>query len=93
MYPTLVEPSIKHVIMSELKASRGNKVQRNTLLLNGLGFLFLGSTIAFILWLQYKGKQDVRAQVEREQKKREYILSKLQMYQRMKAKEYTNIPI
>ena len=93
MYPSLVEPSIKNVILSELKTSRWHRVQQNTLLFNSIGFIVLGSVISFILWLQYKGKQDIKAQVERAEKKREYIMAKLQMYQRMKAKEYTNMPI
>ena len=93
MYPTLVEPTIKNVIMTELKTSRINKVRQNTILLNSIGFIVLGSIIAFVLWLQYKGKQDISAKLERERKKKEYVLSKLQMYQRMKAREYTNMPI
>ena len=79
--------------MTELKTSRINKVRQNTILLNSIGFIVLGSIIAFVLWLQYKGKQDISAKLERERKKKEYVLSKLQMYQRMKAREYTNMPI
>ena len=93
MYPTLVEPTIKNVIMTELKTSRVNKIQHNTFVVNLIGFIVLIATISFILWLQYKGKQDVKARIERERKKKEYIMSKVQMYQRMKQREYTNMPI
>lgn len=93
MYPSLVEPTIKYILHSELKTSREIKFDKNNIIYNILCFIALTSSIGFILWLQYKGKQNVSQIIERENNKRNYILSKIQMYQKIKTREYTNIPI
>jgi len=93
MYPSLVEPTIKCVIHSELKTCKEKKFYQYSNYLNIGGFLFLVGTIGFILWYQYKGKQDTKTQIENERKKKEYILSKLNYFQRMKQRAYTNMPI
>ncbi len=93
MYPSLVEPSIKYVIHSELKSCKQDKFYKYSTYLNIGGFIFLSSVIGFILWLQYKGKQDIKTQMENEKKKKEYILSKLNTLQRMNQRAYTNMPI
>jgi hypothetical protein len=93
MYPSLVEPTIKYILQSELKTSRDMKFNKNTFMFNLLCFIALFSTIGFILWIQYKGKQDIVQIMERERKKKEYIMSKIQLYQKIKTREYTNIPL
>lgn len=93
MYPSLVEPNIKYVIHSELKTCKQDKFYKYSTYLNLGGFLFITSLIGFILWLKYKGKQDIKTQIENERKKKEYILSKLNYFQRMKQRAYTNMPI
>jgi Bucentaur or craniofacial development len=93
MYPTLVEPNIKYVINSELKTCKQSKFEKYSTFLNIGGFFFITGLIGFILWLKYKGKQDIKAQLENEKKKKEYILSKLNYLQRMKQRAYTNMPI
>jgi len=92
MFPSLVEPSIHSILQNELKISHQQKFQRDSLYLNLGGFLFLFSCIGLILWVHYKGKQDIPAQLLRERKKKEYILSKLNDYQRIKNQEYSGIP-
>ena len=77
MFPSLVEPTIHSILQHELKNSHQKKFERDSLYLNVGGFLFLFSLIGLILWVHYKGKQDISAQRLRERKKREYILSKL----------------
>jgi Na+/H+ antiporter NhaD/arsenite permease-like protein len=93
MYPSLVEPNIKNVIISELKEIKRNKFYIHSNYLNIVGFLFISLLIVFILWLKYTGKKDIKTQLENEKKKKEYILSKLSYFQRMKQREYTNMPI
>ncbi len=93
MYPTLVEPTIKYILQSELKTSREIKFDRNSFFFNTICCIIIISIIAFILWLQYNGKKDIVKVIERENKKRDYILSKIQMYQKIKSSEYTNIPM
>ncbi len=92
MFPSLVEPNIHSILQYELKNSHQQKFERDSLYLNVGGFLFLFSLIGLILWIHYKGKQDVSAQQLRERKKKEYILSKLNTYQRIKNQEYSGIP-
>ncbi len=90
--PSLVEPTIKKVLNSELRMSNEYKFEQNSLLLNmGLFIIFVVS-VSFVLWYCYKGKQDPFLKREKEKKKREYILSKLQHYQKMKQEVFTNIP-
>jgi hypothetical protein len=70
----------------QLDVCNKDKFQKNSLLLN----LVIGSVIVFIisviLYIKYKGKQDVKTIKERERKKKEYILSKINNYQKMKNK-------
>jgi len=86
MYPSLVEPTIKVIMKQQLDVCNKDKFQKNSLLLN----LVIGSVIVFIisviLYIKYKGKQDVKTIKERERKKKEYILSKINNYQKMKNK-------
>ncbi len=92
MYPSLVEPTIHCILQHELKNSHKNKFQQNSFYLNTVGFVFLFSFIGLILWIHYKGKQDIPSQILRERKKKEYIMSKLNYYQRIKEQEYSGIP-
>ena len=92
MHPSLVEPTIHSILHYELKNSHENKFKRDSFYLNTFGFVFVLSFIGLILWTHYKGKQDIPARVLKERKKREYVLSKLNYYQRIKEQEYTGIP-
>jgi len=92
MFPSLIEPNIHSILQYELKNSHQQKFERYSLYLNVGGAVFLISLIGLILWIHYKGKQDVSAQKLRERKKKEYILSKLNAYQRIKNQEYSGIP-
>jgi hypothetical protein len=92
MHPSLVEPTIHSILQYELKNSHENKFKRDSFYLNTFGFVFVLSFIGLILWTHYKGKQDIPARVLKERKKREYVLSKLNYYQRIKEQEYTGIP-
>jgi len=91
MKPTLVEPSIKYILNTELKTSKYNKFLENSFLFNITLFTLFCLLVLFLAWLFYKEK-DPRAKKERERKKKEYIMSKLHTYQKMKQEVYTNIP-
>jgi hypothetical protein len=86
MYPSLVEPTIKVIMKQQLDVCNNNKFQKNSIILN----VILGASIVFvisiILYVQYKGKQDIQTVKEKERKKKEYILSKISNYQKMKNK-------
>lgn len=92
MYPSLVEPTIHSILQNELKNSHESRFKRDSFNLNLVGFVFLFSLIALILWTHYKGKQDIATRVMKERKKKEYVMSKLHYYQRIKEQEYSGIP-
>lgn len=86
MYPSLVEPTIKVIMKQQLNVCNKDKFQKNSLVLNlVIGFIIL-FVISVILYIKYKGKQDIKTIKERERKKKEYILSKINNYQKMKNK-------
>ena len=93
MYPTLVEPTIRIIMTEQLNKCNKTKFEHNTLVFNLVTGLLLISIISIILYITYKGKQDFRSIREREDKKRNFILSKVNFYQKMKTKEFTNMPI
>jgi hypothetical protein len=70
----------------QLNVCNKDKFQKNSLVLNlVIGFIIL-FVISVILYIKYKGKQDIKTIKERERKKKEYILSKINNYQKMKNK-------
>ena len=91
--PVLVETTIKSIMNSQLSNCKKDKFIQNSIFLNVSLFLLLSGIISFILFIQYKGKQNIVDRIQRENKKRNYILSKLNVFQKMKEKEFTNIPI
>ena len=93
MYPLLVEPTIRNIMNNQLNQCNQTKFTRNTFILNLVGLLIVMGIISIILYVKYKGKQDIHTMKKKEDKKRDYILSKLQFFQKMKTKEFTNMPI
>ena len=93
MNPILVEPNIKSIMNSQLNNCKKDKFLKNSMILNIFLFLFFCTIISVILFVQYKGKQNIEDKINRDNKKRNYILSKLQVLQKMKESQFTNIPI
>lgn len=93
MNPTLVEPSIKSIMNSQLNNCKKDKFLRNSMILNIFLFFVISSIVSVILFIQYKGKQNIEDRINKDNKKRNYILSKLQVLQKMKESQFTNIPI
>jgi len=92
MYPLLVEPTIRDIMKNQLSQCNDNKFQKNTIILNIAAGILLGLIISIILYVKYKGTNEIQKK-EKEEQKRKYILSKLNFYQKMKTKEFTNMPI
>ena len=91
--PILVETTIKSIMNSQLNNCKKDKFTKNSVILNvSLFFIFCG-IISFILFIQYKGKQNIEERIIKDNKKRNFILSKLQVLQKMKESQFTNIPI
>jgi hypothetical protein len=93
MNPILVEPTIKSIMNLQLNNCKKDKFSKNSIILNGFLFLIFSVIVGVILFIQYKGKQNIEEQINRDNKKRNYILSKLQVLQKMKESQITNIPI
>ena len=91
--PHLVEPTIKSIMNSQLNDCKKDKFLRNSMFLNIFLFIFFLVIVSVILFIQYKGKQNIEHQINKDNKKRNYILSKLQVLQKMKESQITNIPI
>ena len=91
--PILVEPKIKIIMNSQLNNCKKDKFLRNSNILNIFLFFVFCSIISAILFIQYKGHQNLEDRINKDNKKRNYILSKLQVLQKMKESQYTNIPI
>jgi hypothetical protein len=91
MWPQLVEPNIINIMKYQLNECNKQKLLNNTITFNLIGGIIIICIICIILYIKYKGKQDVRTMNEKENKKRDYILSKLQFYQKIKTKEFTNM--
>jgi len=91
--PLLVEPTIKSIMNLQLNNCKKDKFSKNSIILNICLFLTFSVIISVILFVQYKGKQNIQDQINRDNKKRNYILSKLQVLQKMKETQFTNIPI
>lgn len=91
--PLLVEPTIKSIMNLQLNNCKKDKFSKNSIILNICLFLTFSVIISVILFIQYKGKQNIQDQINRDNKKRNYILSKLQVLQKMKESQFTNIPI
>jgi len=91
MWPQLVEPNIINVMKYQLNECNKQKLIKNTITFNLIGGAIIICIICIILYIKYKGKQDIRTMNEKENKKRDYVLSKLQFYQKIKTKEFTNM--
>ena len=91
MWPQLVEPNIINIMKHQLIECNKQKLIKNTITFNLIGGAIIICIICIILYIKYKGKQDLKTMNEKENKKRDYILSKLQFYQKIKTKEFTNM--
>tara|TARA_B110000459_G_C16625805_1_gene505554 strand:+ start:667 stop:957 length:291 start_codon:yes stop_codon:yes gene_type:complete len=91
--PILVEKNIKNILSIHLNKLSIEEEQKKTLFLNIAILFVLFFIVTFTLYIKYKGKQDSKTIKEKEQKKKEYILSRLRKYQNMIEQPLTNIPL
>ena len=91
--PILVESTIKSIMNSQLNDCKKDKFSKNSMILNISLFFMFCTIVSFILFIQYKGKQNIEERINKDNKKRNFILSKLQVLQKMKESQFTNIPI
>ena len=91
--PRLVEPSVKNVLNNYLYKLKIDTESKRNLLFNLCCLFVLLFIILFTLYIKYKGRQNKEEILERERKKKEYILTRLRKYQNMIEQPLTNIPL
>ena len=84
--PILVEPGVKYFLNETLKQCRLFKEKYNNIIFNIVIFVIFIFILATILLAKYKGKLTPSEKEQREQEKRQYILSKIKNYQQDKIK-------
>ena len=85
--PTLIEPGVKYFLNETLKECYKFKEKYNNIIFNIcllIGFIII---LLVILIVKYKGKLTPEEKEEKEQAKKQYILSKISNYQQAKLKE------
>lgn len=84
--PLLTEPGVKYFLSSTLKQCHEFKDKYYNLLLNigiFIGFLFI---LGSLLLYKYKGKLTEEEKIEKDNIKKQYILSKIRNFQMAKQK-------
>ena len=61
--PLLVEPTIKSIMNSQLNDCKKDKFLRNSMFLNIFLFIIFSVVVSVILFIQYKGKQNIEEQI------------------------------
>ena len=84
--PILIEPGVKYFINETLKQCRIFKEKYNNTLFNIAIFGVFIFILRTILVSKYKGKLTPAEKEQREQEKKQYILSKIKNYQQEKIK-------
>ena len=85
--PTLIEPGVRYFLNETLKECYKFKEKYNNIIFNIcllIGFIII---LLVILIVKYKGKLTPEGKEEKEQAKKQYILSKISNYQQAKLKE------
>ena len=85
--PTLIEPGVRYFLNETLKECYKFKEKYNNIIFNIcllIGFIII---LLVILIVKYKGKLTPEEKEEKEQAKKQYILSKISNYQQAKLKE------
>ena len=85
--PALIDPGVKYFLKETLKRCRVFKESHNIFLLNIsllIGFLVI---LGVVLLFKYKGKLTPKEIQQKDNEKRQYILSKIKNYQDTKVRE------
>ena len=85
--PTLIEPGVKYFLNETLKNCHEFKIKYNNMIFNISLFLGFVLILAIILLFKYKGKLTPEEKEQKEQEKKQYILSKISNYQQAKKRE------
>jgi hypothetical protein len=84
--PTLIEPGIKYFLNETLKQCRVFKDKYNNTLFNISIFVIFILILGITLLVKYKGKLTPSEKQQKEDEKKQYILSKIHNYQQDKVR-------
>jgi len=85
--PVLVEPGVRYFLNDTLKQCYLFKEKYNNIIFNISLFILFLIILGAILIIKYKGKITPEEKEEKDQEKKQYILSKIKNYQQSKLKE------
>ena len=95
--PNLIEPSTKYYIKHALKESRILRDYYINIIVNVLLFIFFLLVIGGLLLYKYKGKLTPEQLKEKENKKKMFLMRKMQQFsiekQKMSQNLITNLPL
>ena len=91
MKAQLVEPGIKDYTKFCLKKCNNVKKKYMNIVVNIILFILFILCISGFLYYKYKGKLSPLERLEREKKKKEYICSKIRLYQDIKKNSSLNL--
>lgn len=95
--PRLTEPGVKYYMTETLKVCNVSKHKYFNIIFNVTSLVLLIIIISLILYYRYKGLPTQQEKLEQSNKKKAYILGKIQAMQKMKQNNsldlITNLPI
>ena len=95
--PRLTEPGVKYYMTETLKVCNVSKHKYFNIIFNVATFILVILIISLTLYYRYKGMPNQQEKIEQSNKKKSYILGKIQAMQKMKQNNsldlITNLPI
>ena len=95
--PRLTEPGVKYYMAETLKVCNVSKHKYYNILFNVTLLVIIVVIFSLILYYRYKGQQSESDRLDKSNKKKSYILGKIQAMQKMKQNNsldlITNLPI
>ena len=85
--PVLIEPGVKFFLNQTLKQCHIFKEKYNNYIFNISLFIIFCLILGLILIIKYKGKLSPEEKVQKDEVKKNYILSKIHNYQQAKLRE------
>jgi hypothetical protein len=99
MNPTLIEPGVKYYLSKQFDTYKLFKEKHTSIIVNLSLLLFLFVIIFGFIYISYKGKPNKKELDLKNEKKKQYILSKINNFQKIKnqfnynTNTITNLPI
>jgi|TARA_B110000093_G_scaffold174657_1_gene208160 hypothetical protein len=89
----LVETQIKYIMNNQLENINKKNQYYSNIKFNMVLLILFCLILSITLYLKYKGQNDIKTRIKKENIKRDYILNNLRKYQNLKNEHLTNIPL